>query len=92
MELDDLVPDADHVTRQARVIDAPVQVVWEELHRLRLAALPVTLVLSGVRALPVLLAGKGGGRLDRTFLDVVPVPKLSSEEPSAVVSGRSPAG
>jgi hypothetical protein len=87
MELDDLVPDADHVTRQARVIDAPVQVVWEELHRLRLAALPVTLVLSGVRALPVLLAGKGGGRLDRTFLDVVPVPKLSSEEPSAVVFG-----
>jgi hypothetical protein len=87
MNLDDLVPVADHVTRQARVIEAPRSVVWEELHRLRLSALPVTLGLSAVRALPVLLAGKGRGGLDRTFLDVVPIPVLSSERPSAVVFG-----
>ena len=87
MQLDDLVPAADHVTRQARVIDAPASVVWDELHRLKLSGLPVSLVLSAVRALPVLLVGKGRGELDRTFLDVVPIPELSSEEPSAVVFG-----
>jgi len=87
MQLDDLVPTADHVTRQARVIDAPASVVWEELHRLKLSGLPVSLLLSALRALPVLLVGKGRGELDRTFLDVVPIPELWSEEPSAVVFG-----
>ena len=88
MDLDDVVPDAEHVTRQARVIDAPPTVVWEELHRLKLVHLPVTLVLGGIRALPVLLAGKGlDGGLDRTFLDVVPVPVLSSQPPKSVVFG-----
>ncbi|MGY1824456.1 hypothetical protein [Geodermatophilus sp. SYSU D00079] len=89
MDLDDVVPVADHVTRQSRVIDAPPPVVWEELHRLRLSSLPVSLLLSAVRALPVLLAGRGRRRLglDRTFLDVVPVPELASDPPSHVLFG-----
>ena len=87
MNLDDVVPLPEHVTRQSRVIEAPRRAVWEELHRLKLSALPVSLVLSAVRALPVLLAGKGRGGLARPFLDVVPIPKLSSEEPVAVVFG-----
>ncbi len=87
MDLDDVVPDPGHVTRQARVIRAEPSVVWEELHRLRLRTLPVTLALGAARALPVLLAGRGCGGLERTFLDVVPVPVLSSEPPSAVVFG-----
>ena len=89
MDLDDVVPVADHVTRQSRVIDAPAPVVWEELHRLRLSSLPVSLLLSAVRALPVLLAGRGRrrGGLDRTFLDVVPIPELASDPPSHVVFG-----
>ena len=88
MDLDDVVPVADHVTRQSRVIDAPPSVVWEELHRLRLSSLPVTLLFSAVRALPVLLAGRGRRRgLDRTFLDVVPIPELASDPPSHVVFG-----
>jgi hypothetical protein len=89
MDLDDVVPVADHVTRQSRVIDAPPSVVWEELHRLRLSSLPVSLLLSAVRALPVLLLGRGRrrGGLDRTFLDVVPIPLLSSDPPRAVVFG-----
>lgn len=89
MDLDDVVPGADHVTRQSRVIDAPPAVVWEELHRLRLSSLPVTLLLSAVRALPVLLSGRGRrrGGLDRTFLDVVPIPELASDPPSHVVFG-----
>ena len=87
MDLDDVVPVADHVTRQSRVIDAPAPVVWEELHRLRLSSLPVSLLLSAVRALPVLLAGRGRrrGGLDRTFLDVVPIPELASDPPSHVL-------
>ena len=87
MELDDVVPEFDHVTRQARVIDAPRAVVWEELHRLRLRSLPVTMALGAVRALPVLLTGRGRGGLDRSFLDVIPIPVLSSEPSSAVVFG-----
>ena len=87
MQLDDVVPVADHVTRQARVIEAPPSVVWEELHRLKLSGLPVTLTLGGVRALPGLLTGKWRGALDQTFVDVVPVPVLSSEPPTAVVFG-----
>jgi hypothetical protein len=87
MNLDDVVPVADHITRQARVIEAPRSVVWEELHRLKLSSLPVSLVLSAVRALPVLLAGRSRGGLDRTFMDAVPIPRLSSEESSAVVFG-----
>ncbi len=89
MDLDDVVPVPDHVTRQSRVIDAPPSVVWEELHRLRLSSLPVTLLLSAARALPVLLTGRGRrrGGLDRTFLDVVPVPELVSDPPSHVVFG-----
>lgn len=82
-----MVPVAEHVTLQSRVIDAPPSVVWDELHRLKLASLPVTLVLSAVRALPVLLSGRARGGLDRTFLDVVPIPVLSSEPPKAVVFG-----
>ena len=88
MDLDDVVPAPEHVTRQERLIHAPPAVVWEELHRLKLVQLPVTLVLGGARALPVLMAGKGlDGGLDRTFVDVVPVPVLSSEPPSSVVFG-----
>jgi hypothetical protein len=89
MDLDDVVPVADHVTRQSRVIDAPPSVVWEELHRLQLSSMPVTLLFGAVRALPVLLSGRGRrrGGLDRTFLDVVPIPVLSSEPPTAVVFG-----
>jgi hypothetical protein len=87
VDLDDVVPEFDHVTRQARVIDAPRAVVWEQLHRLRLRSLPVTMALGAVRALPVLLTGRGRGGLDRPFLDVVPIPVLSSEPSSAVVFG-----
>ena len=89
MDLDDVVPEADYVTRQSRVIDAPPSIVWEELHRLQLTSLPVTLWFSAVRALPVLLSGRGRRRagLDRTFLDVVPVPVLASDPPSHVVFG-----
>jgi hypothetical protein len=87
MDLDDVVPEADHVTRQARVIDAPRSVVWAELHRAKLSGLPLTLALGGFRALPLLLTGKWHGTVDRTFLEIVPIPELASEEPRAVLFG-----
>ena len=74
MNLDDVVPAADHVTHQARVVEASRRVVWEELHQLKLRSLPVSLVLSGIRAVPVLLTGRWRGGLDSTFLHLVPIP------------------
>jgi hypothetical protein len=87
MNLDDVVPQADHVTHQARVIDAPAAVVWEELHAIKLHSLPVTMLLGGIRALPGLLTGKWRGHRGKTFLDLIPIPELSSEPPRAVVFG-----
>ena len=88
MDLDDLLPKPDHVTRQSRWIAAPPSVVWDALHEVKLTGLPLTVVLSTVRFLPVLLAGKGFGQLhDRPFLDVLPVPLLSSDQPESVVFG-----
>jgi hypothetical protein len=88
MDLQELLPDPDHVTRQSRWIAAPPSVVWDALHEVNLTGLPVTVVLSAARFLPVLLAGKGFGHLhDRPFLEVLPVPKLSSDAPSSVLFG-----
>jgi hypothetical protein len=87
VDLDDVVPVADHVTHQARVIEAPRTAVWEELHRLKLRSLPVALVLSAIRAMPVLPTGRWRGGIDRAFLDLVPIPMLASEPPAAVVFG-----
>lgn len=84
----ELVPTPDHVTRQSRWIAAPPDVVWDALQGMKLTGLPVTVVLSAARFLPVLLSGKGFGQLhDRPFLDVLPVPLLSSAPPESVVFG-----
>jgi hypothetical protein len=88
MDLDDLLPAPDHVTRQSRWIAAPPDVVWDALHEIRLSQLPVTLVLGAVRFLPVLLAGGGRDHVhDRPFLDALPVPLLSSSPSEFVVFG-----
>ena len=88
MDLDDVLPTSHYVTRQARWIDAPPEVVWEELHAVRLSGLPVTLVLGAARFLPVLLSGSGLGQLrDRPFLEALPIPTLSSSAPESVVFG-----
>jgi hypothetical protein len=77
MELDDVVPRPDHVTRQARWIAAEPGAVWEALHAVRFSGLPLTLTLSAARVLPVVLSGRGRGQLrDRPFLDALPVPVL----------------
>ena len=88
MELDDVVPDPDHVTRQVRWIAAEQTAVWEALHGVRFSGLPLTLALSAARFLPVVLSGRGRRQLhDRPFLDALPVPLLASQPPSSVVFG-----
>ena len=88
VQLDEFLPEPDHTTRQSRWIAAPPSVVWDALHEVKLTGLPVTVVLSAARFLPVLFSGKGFGELhDRPFLEVLPVPPLSSEAPSSVVFG-----
>jgi hypothetical protein len=86
MDLDDVVPAPEHVTSQSRTIAAPPEVVWDELHKVTLSSLPISTVLIGARFLPALLRGQRP-TLDRLFLDVVPVPLLSSERLSSLVLG-----
>lgn len=84
----DLLPDADHVTRQTRWIAAPPAVVWDALHRLRLIDLPVTLALTAVRFLPARLFRSGRPRAaDRALVDILPIPRLASSPPHSVVFG-----
>jgi hypothetical protein len=86
MDLDDLLPEPDHVIRQSRWIAAPPEIVWDALHEVRLSGLPLTVVLGAVRFLPVLLGGGGWTHLhDRPFLGTLPVPKLAEEPPESVV-------
>jgi hypothetical protein len=88
MDLDDVLPNSHYVTRQSRWINASPETVWTALHEVKLTGLPLTVVLSAARFLPVVLSGKGFGHLhDRPFLDALPVPLLASEEPESVVFG-----
>jgi hypothetical protein len=88
MHLDDVVPVPEHVTTQSRAITAPPIVVWEELNRVTLSSLPLSALLMGARFLPALLMrGERKLPLDRSFVDIAPIPVLSSEPPIAVVLG-----
>jgi hypothetical protein len=88
VDLDDVLPNAHWTTRQSRWINAAPDVVWDALQEVRLSGLPLTVVLSAARFLPVVLSGHGLGQLhDRPFLDALPVPLLSSSPPESVVFG-----
>lgn len=40
MELDELVPAPERRTSRSRLVAAPVDVVWDDLHRVTLSSLP----------------------------------------------------
>ena len=87
MNLDDVIPHPRHRTCYRRVIGAPPPVVWEELHRVTMSALPLGRALEGARLLPARIAGRKVPPLARlTFFDVTPVPVLSSDPPTAVIA------
>lgn len=87
MHLNDVVPDPDYRMCHSRIVHAPAAVVWDELQRVTMSALPLGRALEGLRVLPARLSGQKRPSLAaRTFLDVIPIPVLYSERPRLVVS------
>jgi hypothetical protein len=87
MNLDDVVPNPDYRIFHARAVAARPNVVWDELQRVTMSALPLGWTLETVRLLPARLAGRKHQPLaGRSFLDVTPIPILFSQRPDIVVS------
>jgi len=87
MNLDEVLPNQHYRMCHARIVGAPRTVVWDELHRVTMSALPLGRALEGLRLLPARLAGRKHPPLaGRTFLDVTPIPVLFSERPRVVIS------
>jgi hypothetical protein len=87
MNLDDVIPNPHHRMCHSRIVGAPPTVVWDELYRVTMSALPLGRALEGVRLLPARLAGRKCQPLaGRTFLEVTPIPILFSEPPQVVIS------
>ena len=87
MNLDDVIPEPEHRTRHSRVVGAPPEVVWDELHGVTMSALPLGRTLEAVRLLPARLSGTRHRPLaGRPFLDVTPIPVLFSRATLVVIS------
>src|SRR3989441_4079851 len=87
MNLDDVIPNPEYRLCHSRVVRAPPSVVWDELHRVTMSALPLSWALEAVRLLPARLSGRKHQALARrSFLDVTPIPVLFSERPDVVIS------
>jgi hypothetical protein len=87
MNLDDVIPNPQYRMRHARVVGAPPSVVWDELHRVTMSALPLGWTLETARLLPARLSGRKQRPLaGRSFLDVTPISVLFSERPELVIS------
>jgi hypothetical protein len=87
MNLDDVIPNPHHRMCHSRSVGAPPTVVWDELYRVTMSALPLGHALEGVRLLPARLSGRKRPSLaGRTFLDVTPIPVLFSERPQVMIA------
>jgi hypothetical protein len=87
MNLDDVVPNPHFRIADSRLISAAPSVVWDELHQVTLAALPLTLALTTLRYLPTLLAGRKTKQLaELTFLQETPIPIVFFDRPRLVIS------
>src|SRR6266576_1347459 len=87
MNLDDVIPNPEYRMCHARAIAATRTVVWDELHRVTMSALPLGWTLEALRLLPARLSGRKQQPLaGRSFLDVTPIPILFSERPDVVIS------
>jgi hypothetical protein len=87
MSLDDVIPNPQYRLCHSRVVAAPPDVVWDELHRVTMSALPLGWALEAVRLLPARLSGRKHQPLAaRSFLEVTPIPVLFSERPHVVIS------
>jgi hypothetical protein len=52
MNLDDVIPNPHHRMCHSCIVGAPPTVVWDELYRVTMSALPLGRALEGVRLLP----------------------------------------
>jgi hypothetical protein len=85
--MDGVIPSPHYNMCQSQTVGARRTVVWDELHRVTMSALPLGLALEEVRLLPARLSGRKHQPLaGRTFLDVTPIPVLYSEPPRVVIS------
>jgi hypothetical protein len=57
MKLDDVIPNPHHRMGHSRNVGAPRTVVWDELFRVPMSALPLGRALEGVRLLPAQVSG-----------------------------------
>jgi hypothetical protein len=87
VNLDDVVPNPRYRIYDSCLISAAPSVVWDELHRVTLSALPLTHALTAVRNAPAFLTGRKRAHLgDLTFLQETPIPILFSDRPRLVIS------
>ena len=87
MNLDDVIPNPEYRICHARPVAAPRTVVWDELHRVTMSALPLGWTLEALRLLPARLSGRKQQPLaGRFFLDATLIPVLFSERPDVVIS------
>ena len=87
MNLDDVIPNPEYRMCHAQAVAAPRTVVWDELHRVTMSALPLGWMLEALRLLPARLPGRKQQPLaGRSFLDITPIPVLFSERPDVVIS------
>jgi hypothetical protein len=87
MKLDEVIPNPHHRMGHSRSVGAPPTLVWDELSRVPMSALPLGRALEGVRLLPARVSGSQHRSLaGRTFLEVTPIPVLFSERPHVVIA------
>jgi hypothetical protein len=87
LHLDDVVAGERYRMRQSRDVRAQPAAVWAELQRVTMSALPLSYALEALRLLPARLSGRAHLPLaDRTFLDVTPIPVVSSEPPHVLIA------
>src|SRR5438270_10928001 len=82
LNLDDVVPYPQFRLCHSRVIAAPLADIWDELNTVPMSALPLGLVLEGLRLLPAKLTGHTHpSSAVRAFLDVTAILVVCSDLP-----------
>ena len=87
MTLDEVVPRPQFAITQSRLVKAPIDQVWDQLLRTTMSELPVSWLLTQIRALPSWLTGHRSKPLGpQTFLEKTPIPVIFSSPPTTVLS------
>lgn len=88
--LEDLVPQPHFRERHERHIAAPPSAVWDALHALALADVPLSRTLMALRSLPARLLGQPrSGSATARLLEDGPLPVLASDFERSVLAGAA---